>query len=82
MLAYESQKKNGWLAALLNFLVPGVGYGYCGRWGLAVVVFLLVVSVSIVTFGVAWPFLALIMFVDGFLAAGRYNKLLAQSLSR
>lgn len=81
MLTYESHKKSGWLAGLLNLVIPGLGYGYCGRWVLGLFAFVFVIAASLATFGVAWPFLAVLIFVDGFLAAGRHNKDLARQLT-
>lgn len=81
LLTYESHKKSGWLAGLLNLVIPGLGYGYCGRWLLGLLAFIVVLGISMVTLGVAWPFLAVLVFLDGFLAAGRHNKDLARRLS-
>jgi hypothetical protein len=78
LLKVEAQKKSGWLAAFLNLIVAGAGYAYCGRWFLGIVAFFFVVGVAALTKGVgALPFM-LVLFIDGFLAAGRYNKQLVQ----
>ena len=77
-LLIDSQKKSGWVAALLNLIIPGAGYMYAGRVVLGILAFLLVVTVSVVTFGLAYPFLVLVVFVDGFLCASRYNKKLTE----
>ncbi len=31
MIEYESKKKSGFVAALLNLFIPGAGYMYCGN---------------------------------------------------
>lgn len=74
LLQVEAEKKSGWIAALLNLVIPGAGYAYCGRWVLAVLAFLIVVGIAAITMGMAYPFLAFVMFVDGFLCANRHNK--------
>lgn len=79
-LVYESRKKSGWVAALLNLLIPGAGYMYCGRVILGIFVFLFTVTLLIVTMGIATPLVALICVVDGFLCAGRANRDLASKL--
>lgn len=74
LLEVEAQKKSGWIAALMNIFIPGLGYAYCKRWIIAILAFLLVVFASIATVGVAYPPFAFILFIDGFLCASRYNK--------
>src|SRR6185437_2188295 len=81
----EHSKKSGWLAALLNLIIPGVGYMYCGRWvlGFIVLVFLVPLEVGAVVLsllGVSWLLLSidLILVADGFLAARRYNRQLVE----
>ena len=74
MLQVESRKKSGWIAALLNLVLPGAGYMYCGRWFLGIVAFILVVTMFVVSLGLASGFLIVLLIVDGFLCAGRYNK--------
>lgn len=80
LLKVEARKKSGWLAAFLNLVLPGAGYIYCGRWFLGIIVFLIVLGLAVASGGlIAIPFLV-IFFIDGFLAAGRYNKKLINSL--
>lgn len=74
LLEVESRKKSGWIAALLNLVLPGAGYAYCGRWFLGIIAFGFVISIYLVTFGLAAMGLWLVLIVDGFLCAGRYNK--------
>ena len=78
-LELEAKKKSGWIAALLNLVLPGAGYMYCGRiilgiFVLLVGVFLIVGSFTIPGVGAFYGSFVLIMIVDGFLCAGRYNK--------
>ena len=76
LLRVEAQKKSGWIAALLNLFLPGAGYVYCGRWILGIIAFLFTVAIAVVTAGVGWIGMALLLVIDGFLCAGRYNKAL------
>jgi len=74
LLLVESRKKSGLIAALLNLFLPGAGYMYCGRWFLGIVAFFMVVAMFIVSFGFAAVGIVLILVIDGFLCASRYNK--------
>lgn len=74
LLTVESRKKSGWIAALLNLFLPGAGYAYCGRWLLGIVAFFFAVFMFIASFGFAAFALILILVIDGFLCANRYNK--------
>lgn len=74
LLKVEARKKSGWIAALLNLVIPGAGYVYCGRWFLGIIAFLFVIAMFIVSLGYAALGLVLLLIVDGFLCAGRYNK--------
>lgn len=82
MLLVESRKKSGWLAAFLNLFIPGAGYMYCGRWIFGIIAFLFVAAMIAMTFGVAALVLPPILFIDGFLAAGRHNKKLISEVIR
>lgn len=78
-LELEANKKSGWIAAILNLMLPGAGYIYCRRiilgiFVLLIGVFLLVGTFTIPGVGAFYGTFALIMIVDGFLCAGRYNK--------
>lgn len=74
LLLVESRKKSGWLAAFLNLFLPGAGYIYCGRWLLGIVAFFLIVFMFVVSLGYAAVGIILVLIIDGFLCAGRYNK--------
>jgi hypothetical protein len=74
MLTVESKKKSGIVAALLNLFLPGAGYAYCGRWILGIFAFCFVAALLVFSLGFAAIGLGVMLFVDGFLAAGRYNK--------
>jgi hypothetical protein len=78
MLLVESRKKSGGIAALLNLFLPGAGYVYCNNWILGIVAFIFVVTVSVLTFGIAAVFLIGLLVIDGFLCAKRYNKKLIE----
>jgi hypothetical protein len=80
LLKVEAKKKSGWLAAFLNLVFPGAGYMYCGRWILGIVAFVFVVGVGMATAGIGAAPFVLVLIVDGFLAAGRYNKKLIESV--
>ena len=74
LLQVEARKKSGWLAALLNLVIPGAGYAYCGRWFLGIIAFFFVIAMFVVSLGYAAVGLVFRLIVDGFLCAGRYNK--------
>ena len=74
LLQVEARKKSGWLAALLNLVIPGAGYAYCGRWILGIIAFFFVIAMFVVSLGYAAAGIILLLIVDGFLCAGRYNK--------
>ena len=80
MLLMESRKKSGWLAALLNLFVPGAGYMYCGRWIFGIIAMVFVITLIVMSFGLAAFVLPPILFIDGFLAAGRHNKRLIEAV--
>jgi RNA polymerase subunit RPABC4/transcription elongation factor Spt4 len=78
-LELEAKKKSGWIAALLNLVIPGAGYMYCGRNILGVFVLLVGVVLIIGSFRISgvnlfYGSFVLIMIIDGFLCASRYNK--------
>ncbi|HSC74768.1 MAG TPA: hypothetical protein VLB90_00860 [Pseudomonadales bacterium] len=73
LLLIESRKKSGWIAAILNLIIPGAGYMYCGRWFLGLVALALVVAM-VITVPLASAGIVLVLFIDGFLSAGRHNK--------
>ncbi|MDD5458205.1 MAG: SHOCT domain-containing protein [Phycisphaerae bacterium] len=82
-LEIEAKKKSGWIAALLNIFLPGVGYMYCGRIILGILVMLVAIGLLVAALGGAILGLPIFLFywslvfmavIDGFLCAGRYNK--------
>lgn len=79
LLKYELDKKSGWIAALLNLFLPGLGYGYCGRWAIGIFAFFLTLAM-IKVMGEAAIGIVLLLFIDGFLAAGRHNKKVLEGL--
>lgn len=82
LLLVESRKKSGWIAALLNLFLPGLGYAYCGRWLLGILTFFFVLALFVASFGLAAVGLALLLVIDGFLCAGRYNRELLHRVIR
>lgn len=80
VMLLEARKKSGWLAAFLNLVLPGAGYAYCGRWFLGIVAFFLVIAIWVVSFGLAGGAISALVFIDGFLAAGRYNRKLTEKI--
>lgn len=80
LLLAESKKKSGWAAALLNLFLPGAGYIYCGTWILGLFAFLLTVTVGVVSMGAGLLIMFPILFIDGFLSAGRSNKRMIEKL--
>ena len=77
-LLVTSKRKSGIVAALLNLVIPGAGYAYCGRWVLGSFAFIMVVGMFVVSCGLAAFGIVLILIIDGFLCASRYNKLLVE----
>ena len=74
-LELEAKKKSGLIAALLNLVIPGAGYMYCGRIILGIFVLLLGIVLFIIPDGgLFYGSFVLIMIIDGFLCASRYNK--------
>jgi hypothetical protein len=83
MLEIENKKKKGWVAALLNWFLPGAGYMYCGRWILGIVAFIFVVLLAVASGGLLAIPLIIVLIIDGFLAAERYNKkMVAEMLAK
>ena len=80
LLLVESRKKSGGIAALLNLFLPGAGYIYCGRWLLGIFAFFFVIAMLIFSLGFAAIGIVLMLVIDGFLCAGRYNKDLINSV--
>jgi hypothetical protein len=80
LLLAESKKKSGWIAALLNLFIPGLGYMYCGMWILGLFVLVLAIVIGVVTLGTGLVILYPIIFIDGFLGAGRANKKMIEKL--
>ena len=80
LLLVESRKKSGGIAALLNLFLPGAGYVYCGRWFLGIVAFFFVIGLFVLSLGYAALGLVLMLVIDGFLCAGRYNKQLIEKV--
>ena len=74
LLVVEARKKSGLVAALLNLFLPGAGYIYCGRWILGIVAFIFTVALIIYSLGLAVVGVVLMLIIDGFLCAGRYNQ--------
>jgi len=75
----EQKKKSGALAAGLNLLIPGAGYIYCGRVILGIGAFIFAILIILI-----YPYGAIIIWlvviIDGFLCAERYNKTLAKEI--
>jgi hypothetical protein len=79
LLVY-SKRKSGIVAALLNLFLPGAGYAYCGRWVLGILASIIAIGMFIASFGLAAFGIVLILVIDGFLCASRYNKLLVERM--
>ena len=80
LLLVESRKKSRFVAILLNIFLPGAGYMYCGRWILGIVAFFFVVTLLVVSFGLAAIGLYIALIVDAALCVGRYNRKMTESL--
>lgn len=82
LVPLETRKKSGVAAALLNILLPGAGYMYCGHWILGACAFVFVVTAAIISFGYAVGVLWLVLVIDGFLSAEEYNEHLLKDAVR
>lgn len=78
LLRVEAKKKSAGVAALLNLLLAGAGYVYCGRPVLGLLAFFVTVMVTIFTAGFGWFAMAFILVIDGILSANRYNQKLLE----
>lgn len=78
LLLIESRKKSGGIAALLNLFLPGAGYIYCGRWIPGLFAFAFTAALFVLSWGFAAVGLVMMLVIDGFLCAGRYNRLLVE----
>jgi len=76
----EATRKSAGLAAGLNLVLPGAGYIYCGRIFLGIIVFPFVVGMFF-AMPMAGMGLSLVMIIDGFLAAGRFNQALDKKIN-
>ena len=75
------QKKSGALAAGLNLVIPGAGYMYCGRVFLGIIALLFALAMAFtVPYGAIG--LWLVMIIDGFLCAERYNRKLEDAIPK
>jgi len=81
-LYYDTHKKSGWFAAILNMIIPGAGYMYCGNILLGILVLILFIVISIVTLGYGSVVIYAIIFIDGFLGASRFNKKLVKKIMK
>ena len=92
LIRFESQKKSPVVGAVLNFLIPGAGYFYCGdvligvvllAAGIAVDGFLIIGAATgggmPLALAFVWLF-SVIMFAVGVGAVSGYNKTLADKL--
>ena len=92
LIRFESQKKSAIVGAVLNSLIPGAGYFYCGDAVIGLV--LLVVGVALggffiigavtsggipIALALIW-FISGVMFALGAIAVSRHNKALADKL--
>ncbi|HTJ78499.1 MAG TPA: hypothetical protein VL357_05845 [Rariglobus sp.] len=79
-IEYESRKKSGLVAAILNIVIPGAGYMYCGNVILGLFAMAVCLAILICTAGLAYFIIGPVMIIDGVLSAGRANRLLAKRL--
>jgi hypothetical protein len=91
-LLLESRRKSGWVAAILNIVLPGAGYFYCGRWvlgllaicyaGACILLSFVGQLVSLGIFEMIYPSLVLMFVVDGFICAHKHNKEVVEQVLR
>jgi TM2 domain-containing membrane protein YozV len=80
---YDEKKKSAMVAALLNVLIPGVGYFYCGNVGAGIFMMLFCVLSFFTWFmvGLSFSFLLWVIgIIDGYLCAERANVKLRKRL--
>jgi TM2 domain-containing membrane protein YozV len=80
MMRFESEKKSAFAAAILNLVLPGAGYMYCGYVGLGIIAMAFCLVLTVCTLGAALIIIEPVMLIDGILCAGRANKALAAKI--
>lgn len=79
-MQYEAEKRNGFAAAVLNLIIPGVGYAYCGNYLTGILSFIIWGVLMIMTLGFAHLFLAPLFVIDSFFWCNRHNRRLYKKL--
>jgi TM2 domain-containing membrane protein YozV len=84
LIMFEAQKKSPALACVLNFFFPGIGYMYCGKVVLGLIVFLLINAVvtllAFFTLGLVLLVYIPVVVIDGYRCANQANKKLAAQM--
>gem|GEM_PF-3271991 len=75
-----NKRKSGALAAGLNLVLPGLGYIYCGMYVIGLLAFPFFLFLMLGSFFIGLIPLWGILVIDGFLAAGRYNKIIESKI--
>jgi len=86
-MLYDSQKKSAWLAAVMNVVIAGSGFLYCGERFKALLVNLVFVAIGIMASEYEWDVQTTLtyieyaivlmwplVFIDGFIVARSYNQ--------
>lgn len=74
------ERKSAAVAFLVSFVLPGMGHGYCGRWGMAALFAVTSIALSLTAGPVIWLAVGLLSGAAGIAAVGRYNRELATRL--
>lgn len=80
LVQHELTKKSELLTMVLNVIIPGFGYIYCGRYFLGIFCFILFILALVATLGIGCLVLIPIYIIDGVLVAKQYNKDLLSKL--
>lgn len=85
-LLYISKKKNGFIAAIFNIILPGGGSFYCNEYRSAIVAFLIFIGALYLYHNGYIPLVVIVgfyivLFIDGFISAYTINQKLAKSLA-
>jgi len=85
MLLYNSHKKSPGIAAVLSFIVTGLGHIYCGKIGVGLMLLFLEIVLFFIGFLLFFPlflaaFIWIISIIDAYDIAKKYNMLLYQAI--
>ena len=80
LLLYQMQKKQEWVAVVLNVFLPGIGFCCCDKFILGLISLPICGAIIAVSHGIAWIIIAPIMALLGSSAVDSFNTKLEKSL--